>query len=85
MKKFITTLCIIAVTVSFANEGPCRGQEKSECKPPKEAIDICEGKATDSVCQVTTPHGDVLNGTCKYTPDEKYFVCMPQREPRGDR
>lgn len=86
MKKFIAIICIIGVTVSFASEGPCRGHDKNdECKPPKEAIKICEGQATDSTCQITTPHCDLLNGTCKYTPDEKYFVCMPQREPRRDR
>ena len=42
--------------------------------PPQEAISICEGKATDTKCQMTSPHGDLLDGTCKYTPDTKHFA-----------
>ena len=86
MRKFIAIACIIGATVSFAHEGPCGGEnQKDGCKPPKEAIEICLGQATDTVCQMTTPHGDTLNGTCKYTPDEKYFACAPQRGPREDK
>ena len=87
MKKLIAIACIIGVTVSFANEGSSDGREneRNHCKPPKEAIEICLGQATDTVCQMTTPHGHILKGTCKYTPDEKYFACAPQRGPREDK
>ena len=82
MKKFIAIVCIIGATLSFANESPCGDKEdqQKDRKPPKEAIEVCEGQATDTICQVTTRHGDILNGTCKYTPDEKYFACAPQIE-----
>lgn len=86
MKKLVVMLCLLGISAGFANEGSCRGQDKnSECKPPKEAIEICKGKATNSTCKMTSPHGDVLNGTCKNTPDEKYFVCIPERGPKGDK
>lgn len=84
MKKFITTLCVLVATISFANEGPCRGEDR-DCKPPKEAIEICEGQATDAQCQVTSPHGDLIDGTCQYTPDEKYFACKPERGPKRNK
>lgn len=82
MKKFLTTLCVIGVTMSFANEGACPKKEdhRNGCKPPKEAIEVCVGKTTDTACQVTSRHGDLLNGTCKNTPDEKYFACVPEKK-----
>lgn len=85
MKKIIVIGCILlGATASFANQGPCRGGDE-DCKPPQEAISICEGKAADSTCQVTSPHGDLVNGTCQNTPDEKYFACKPEKKPRGNR
>jgi len=27
-----------------------------------------------------TPRGDIVEGTCKNTPDEKYFACKPERQ-----
>lgn len=47
-------------------------------EPPEEAITACEGQAEGNECSVTTPRGDTLEGTCKYTPDDKYFVCEPE-------
>ncbi|MDB2562292.1 hypothetical protein N9X61_01670 [Sulfurimonas sp.] len=87
MKKFITMLCVIGVTVSLAQEGSNSKKEgpKHDCKPPKEAIEVCLGQASDATCQVTGRHGDILNGTCKYTPDEKYFVCAPEKGPRRNK
>jgi hypothetical protein len=75
MKKIIAILCIGIATFSFANDmqrGPQQGGE-----PPKEAIEVCKNKDTGTTCEVETPRGDTLSGTCQYTPDEKYFVCMP--------
>ena len=84
MKKIVLILCIIGVTASFANGGDCDKKEgkKHDRIPPKEAIEVCVNKAAESSCQVTGRHGDILNGTCKYTPDEKYFACKPQRKKR---
>ena len=86
MKKFIAFICVVGVTASFAHAGPCRSKDKNnECKPPKEAIEVCEGKTTDSTCKVTSPHGDLISGTCRYTPDEKYFVCVPEKRHKKNR
>lgn len=83
MKKFIVMVCVLGATMSFA-QGPCRGGD-SDCTPPQEAIDACEGQSTDATCQVTSPQGDLISGTCKNTPDKKYFVCMPERKSRGNK
>ena len=84
MKRIVMMLCIIGVTASFANEGNCDKKEgpNHDRKPPKEAIEVCLDKVKDSTCKVTGRHGDILNGTCKYTPDEKYFACKPERRRR---
>lgn len=87
MKKFIAAVSLIAATISFANQGGCdeKKHERSDCKPPKEAIEVCVDKAIDSKCQVTTRHGDILDGTCRYTPNEEYFVCEQQNPPKRDK
>ena len=64
---------IVNFAIAQDNKGPRQGT------PPKEAIEICKNKNTGSTCSITTPRGDTLEGTCKNTPDEKYFVCMPER------
>jgi hypothetical protein len=87
MKKFIAVVCIVSATMSIANQGGFddKRNDRSDSKPPKEAIEVCVDKAIDSKCQVTTRHGDTLNGTCKYTPDEKYFVCEPENPPKRNK
>lgn len=84
MKKFIAIVCIIGATASFANEGSCSKKEgrENDRKPPREAIEVCVGQIKDATCQVTSRHGDILNGTCRYTPDEKYFACVPNKAKR---
>ncbi len=72
-------LAIFGVTLVSANQGQRDGSDR---QPPKEAIEICEGQEEGSSCQMTTRRGDTLDGTCKYTPDDKYFVCMPENMPR---
>ena len=80
MKKMIMTLTLLAVTASFAQNGkPPRGQHG---EPPKEAISACENKTEGTSCSVNTPRGDTLEGTCKNTPDNKYFVCEPKNHRR---
>ena len=84
MKKIITTLTLIAVTAvttSFAQNGqPPRG---GNGQPPKEAISACKNKDEGTSCSVNTPRGDTLEGTCQNTPDDKYFVCMPDNHRKG--
>ena len=50
--------------------------------PPKEAIAACQNRDTGTTCSMKTPRGDMLEGICKYTPDNKYFVCMPEGGPQ---
>jgi hypothetical protein len=75
MKKVLITLAILTVSASFAQEGQKR-------QPPKEAISACEGKTSGSSCSVETPRGDTVEGTCKNTPDKKYFACVPKNHKK---
>lgn len=79
-KRVIISFCATTalLTISYANQG-------GERKPPQEAIDICKGQSEGSECKVTTPRGDTLTGICQNTPDDKYFVCMPEGGPKGKR
>ena len=88
MKKFIMILSIGA-TLCLAN-GPQGGQGRGEMKePPAEAISACKDKTEGDTCDITTPQGEAITGTCKNTPDDKYFVCMPEnmerQRPNGNR
>jgi len=84
MKKVLITLMILGSTLAIANES-CKGERGGDRQPPQDAIDICEGKATDTACKMKSPFGDIIDGTCQYTPDEKYFACKPEQGPRKDR
>jgi len=77
MKKIILASLIVSSTLCFAN-GPQNGQGPKNGVPPEEAISICEGLNSGDTCNMTTPNGDSISGTCQNTPDKKYFVCMPE-------
>ncbi|MDD2791245.1 MAG: hypothetical protein PHU40_11380 [Sulfurimonas sp.] len=82
MKKIVLIAALCITTMSFASEKE-RGDQREIREPPKEAIAVCKDQAEDSKCSITTPRGDTMEGTCKSTPDEKYFACMPdKRAPR---
>ena len=86
MKKVITTLALIAITASFAQNGkPPRG---GNGQPPKEAIEACVGEEEGTTCTVETPRGDTLEGTCQDTPNKQHFACKPNdhkdREERSE-
>lgn len=78
-RKIIISFCATTalVTISYAQE---RGQGRGV--PPKEAIEICKNKKIGSECKFSTPRGDKLSGICQNTPDNKYFVCMPEGGPK---
>jgi hypothetical protein len=79
MKKIVLAAALLAATMSMANQGSNeRGDQKEMREPPKEAISICAGKSEGDSCSVTTPRGDTLTGTCRNTPDNKYFACAPK-------
>lgn len=76
MKKLIVGLCILSTLVLFAEENG-RGPKGDMGEPPAEAITICKDKAENSTCNMSTPEGKSLEGKCLYTPDKKYFACVP--------
>ena len=76
MKRLVLSALLLA-TLSFAN-GPQNGKGSRGGTPPQEAITACQGQKTGDTCSMTTRRGDSLSGTCKNTPDNKYFVCMPK-------
>lgn len=86
MKKLLSLLCIVGVTMSMAHGHRCdeKDEKQKECKPPKEAIEVCVSQELDSICQVSGRHGDILEGRCKNTPDEKYFACIPNKAAKED-
>lgn len=73
-KKMVLTFCTttLLVTVSYA-----RPEGKKDGTPPKEAIEVCAEKEEGTQCTMNTPRGE-LTGKCMNTPDNKYFVCMPE-------
>ena len=77
MKKSVLIATLFVVTISFANQSSNGQGQREMRKPPQEAITICEGQDEGNSCNITTPRGDTQDGTCKNTPDGKYFVCMP--------
>ncbi|MEA2029128.1 MAG: hypothetical protein U9N49_09145 [Campylobacterota bacterium] len=81
MKKVLLTLTLASLTLLIANEN---ATAKGKRVPPQEAISACSGKSENSSCSVITPRGNTLEGSCKNTPDGKYFACIsknhkPQR------
>lgn len=79
MKKTILLTTLLVATIAMANQNSNeRGGEREMREPPQEAITICEGKSEGDSCSVTSPRGDTLEGTCRNTPDNKYFACVPK-------
>lgn len=73
--KTILTLSTLLITLNSAIYAKSENRE-----PPKEAIEVCVGQETESICTMKTPRG-TLEGKCMNTPDKKYFACMPEGGP----
>lgn len=71
---FISILFFGMINLAIAQEN----RKPQKGTPPQEAITACTNQYIGSICSMKTPRGDMLEGTCKYTPDNKYFVCMPE-------
>ncbi|HYL65901.1 MAG TPA: YHYH protein [Nitrosopumilaceae archaeon] len=52
--------------------GPTQGHT-----PPQEAITACSGKSSGDLCSFTSPHGDMISGTCQ-TPPGNLLACIPR-------
>jgi len=78
--KMALVVIMLFGIINFAIAQDNRGPQKRT--PPKEAITACQNKDTGTACLMRTPQGDTLEGICKYTPDNKYFVCMPEGGPQ---
>jgi hypothetical protein len=83
----LATIALTCLFFSIANLAIAKDQNGGFGKkePPKEAIEACAQKYEGSECSMSTPHGDTITGKCIYTPDEKYFVCMPKDGPKPPR
>jgi hypothetical protein len=82
MKKLLMTLAFLSATLLIANDG--RGGQRGgmDRQPPQEAISVCEGQSEGATCEMTTPRGESVSGTCTNTPDGKYFACKPENMKR---
>ena len=77
MKKLILAILVLGITQGFAN-GPQNGKGPKGGTPPPGALDACIDKESGDTCTMKTRRGDTLSGTCTNTPDNKFFVCMPE-------
>ncbi|MFO0598954.1 MAG: hypothetical protein U0228_26840 [Myxococcaceae bacterium] len=47
--------------------------------PPPEALAACASSSAGAACQVTTPDGQQLSGTCVAGPQGQALACLPPR------
>jgi len=52
-------------------------------RPPKEAVDACEGADEGDACSFAGREGETLSGTCEGPPDasDKPLACRPEGAP----
>ena len=84
--RVLSGLVMILLATSFSNalQPPRGGGERPDGPPPhmrggtppKEAIDACIGKAEQSTCVMTTPHGE-KSGVCGIPQGTEELACMP--------
>jgi hypothetical protein len=55
--------------------GASTGQSLPGGAPPKEAVTACSSLTSGAACQVKTPRGTILNGTC--VPVQQILACVP--------
>jgi len=84
MKIFLPLIFLVLFTaISYSEEIDKPKQAPPERRaPPEFAVAACSGKKDGDTCQFQGPVGKE-NGTCRYTPDKKYFACKPERPPRN--
>jgi hypothetical protein len=56
--------------------GPNQGGPNPGGAPPQEALSACSGKSSGDLCSFTSPHGDVISGTCQIPPASS-LACVP--------
>jgi len=79
MKRLLTMTLLIGAIFCFANDEQRANHGQREMRtPPQEAITACKSKSEGDSCEVESPRGDTLQGTCQNTPDGKYFACKPE-------
>ncbi len=77
--------CEDAVTVA---ERPQRDEEQDRGRggpprPPKEALDACQGKKRDAACRFTGRRGETVQGTCFSPVADAPLACRPGSGPDG--
>lgn len=69
---------ITTETVGARTEPPAGGGHHPPPRPPREAVEACEGLEAGDLCGFTSPHGS-LEGTCKPPPrgHDGPLACVP--------
>ena len=62
-------------------QAPGRPSDLPPREPPREVVDACNGKQQGETCQIVTPHGDTLTGTCQSIQNQ--VACVPEGVPPG--
>lgn len=72
---------LAAFTASILFLLPALAQQRGH-RPPQEAFDACDGLEEGAACEVETPRGDTLQGTCR-SMGEEALVCVPKNHRPG--
>lgn len=67
-------LAVFSITMASADTPPT---------PPDFAFAACEAAVENDSCEVTTPRGDTLVGTCRVHAEA--LACVPDRPPHRQR
>lgn len=68
---------LVLVPENAPGDGPPQGEHQ----PPQEAVSACENLNEGASCEVVTPHGDIIAGTCQALQD--LLACVPNDRPQG--
>lgn len=71
----ILSCSLQALAEPSPGKGPPRGEHP---RPPKEALEACEGKQADDACSFTHD-GKELVGTCFTPAEDKPLACRPTK------
>lgn len=89
MKRSLIVVSLIVVIMGMIGipawlgaQAADRGQpQPGQGQPPQEAIDACSGKNAGDTCEMTSPRGDKIAGTCEKVSDQ--LACKPKDQPNG--
>lgn len=80
MKKTILLAVLLGLSASALADMPEPPKDGHPPKPPKEAIEACQGKVEHAVCGFNTPDGHHFQGVCSKHPHEQFLACGPKMD-----